>query len=70
MILGTADEQVGVDRSFLWMSTNDEDWKGRGPLPDRGVHFLFDNFILYSFYYVMIDNVGLISWPYGYENNE
>jgi hypothetical protein len=27
-ILGSADDQISAERPFLWMSTNDEDWKG------------------------------------------
>jgi hypothetical protein len=34
VILGAADEQVGADRPFLWMSNDNEDWKGIGPPPD------------------------------------
>ena len=45
-ILGTAEEQVGAERPFLWMSTDDEDWKGSGPLPDRKKKNIFSFLIL------------------------
>jgi hypothetical protein len=39
-ILGNHD-QVSYDRPFLWMSTDDPEWKGASPEPERKVSVRF-----------------------------